>query len=107
MVHRSMQNSSRVADKLYIKRVLPVLEDFLLFSFYWFSCITKQVTTLKQLRLLSWVDFLNTNFDHLLGCTDIIYELPISPTRDPTRDTRTSPTTSYLILNVPTSLNRV
>jgi len=29
MVHRSMENGSRVADELYIKRVLIVLEDFL------------------------------------------------------------------------------
>jgi len=29
MVHRSMRNGSRVADELYIKRVLLVLEDFL------------------------------------------------------------------------------
>jgi len=29
------------------------LEDFLFFSLYSFSCIAKQVTTLKQLRLLS------------------------------------------------------
>jgi len=53
MVHRSMRNGSRVADELYIKRVLMALEDFLFFSLYSFSCIAKQVTTLKQLRLLS------------------------------------------------------
>jgi len=29
MVHWSMRNGSRVADQLYIKRVLLVLEDFL------------------------------------------------------------------------------
>jgi len=43
MVHRSMGNDSRVADKLYIKRVVLVLEDFLFFSLYSFSCIAKQV----------------------------------------------------------------
>jgi hypothetical protein len=48
MVHWSMRNGSRVADQLYIKRVLLVLEDFLFFSLYSFSCIAKQVTTLKQ-----------------------------------------------------------
>jgi len=53
MVHRSMRNGSRVADKLYIKTVLLALEDFLFFSLYSFSCIAKQVMTLKQLRLLS------------------------------------------------------
>jgi len=57
MVHRSMKNDSRVADELYIKRVLMALEDFLFFSLYSFSCIAKQVTTLKQLRLLSSLDF--------------------------------------------------
>jgi hypothetical protein len=54
MVHRSMRNGSRVADEVYIKRMLSALEDFLFFSLYSFSCIAKQVTTLKQLRLLSW-----------------------------------------------------
>jgi len=49
MVHRSMRNSSWMGDELYIKRVLLVLEDFLFFSLYSFSCIAKQVTTLKQL----------------------------------------------------------
>jgi len=31
-----------VADELYIKRVSTVLEDFLFFSLYSFSCIAKQ-----------------------------------------------------------------
>jgi len=53
MVHRSMRDGSRVADELYIKRVLIALEDFLFFSLYSFSCIAKQVTTLKQFRFLS------------------------------------------------------
>jgi hypothetical protein len=47
MVHGSMRNGSRVADELYIKRVLLALEDFLFFSLYLFSCIAKQVATLK------------------------------------------------------------
>ena len=42
MVHRSMKNGSRVVDELYIKRVLMVLEGFLFFSLYSFSCIAKQ-----------------------------------------------------------------
>ena len=53
MVHWSMGNGSRVADELHIKRVLFPLEDFLFFALYSFSCIAKQVTTVKQLRLLS------------------------------------------------------
>jgi len=47
MVHRSMGNDSRVVDELYIKRVLLVLEDFLFFSLYSFSCISKASTTLQ------------------------------------------------------------
>ena len=65
MVHRSMENGSRAADKLYIKRVLLALEDFLFFSLCSFSCIAKQVSTLKQLRLLSCLDFLETNLEPL------------------------------------------
>jgi len=68
MVHWSMGNVSRVADELYIKKVLLVLEDFLFFSLYSFSCIAKQVTTLEQLRLLSCLDFLDINFECLLSC---------------------------------------
>jgi len=67
MVHRSMRNGSRVADELYIKRVLSALEDNHSFSLYSFSCIAKQVTTLKQFRPLSCLDSLGTNFK-LLSC---------------------------------------
>jgi hypothetical protein len=106
MVHRSMRNDSRVADELYIKRVLLVLEDFLFFSLYSFSCIAKQVTTLKQLQpclvLIS-----SKPISVFLSCYDITFLLPISPTHDPACYTRTSPTTSYLILDVPTSLHGV
>jgi len=107
MVHRSMGDGSRVADELYIKRMLMVLEGFLFFSLYSFSCIAKQVMTLKQLRLLSCLDSFETNFERLVLFSDIIFVLPISPTPDPVRYTRTSLTTSYLILNVPASLDRV
>jgi len=65
MVHRSMRNGSKLADGLYIKRALLAVEDFLFFSLYSFSCIAKQVTTLKQLRLLSCLDFLETNLEPL------------------------------------------
>jgi hypothetical protein len=46
-VHRSIKNDLRETDELYIKTVLLVLEDFLFFSLYSFSCIAKQATTLK------------------------------------------------------------
>jgi len=52
MVHRSMENGSRVADEVYIKRVLLVLEDFLFFSLYSFSCIASNSTTLKDTLIL-------------------------------------------------------
>jgi len=51
MVHRSMENGSRVADELYIKRVLIVLEDFLFFSLYSFSCIANNSPTLKSISI--------------------------------------------------------
>jgi len=83
MVHRSMGNDSRVAEELYIKRVLLALEDFLFFSLYSFCCIEKQATTLKQLRLLSCLDFLETNLESLVLSSDITFLLPVSPTPDP------------------------
>ena len=61
-----MRNGSKVWDGLYIKRVLLLLEDFLFFSLYSFSCIAKQVTTLNQLRLLSCLDLLETNLECLV-----------------------------------------
>jgi len=63
MVHRRMRNDLRVADKLYIQRVLLVLEDFLFISPYSFSCIARQVTTLKERRLFSGLDFVETNIE--------------------------------------------
>jgi hypothetical protein len=85
MVHQSISNSSKVADELYIKRVLLALEDFLFFSLYSFSGIAKQVTTLKQLRFLSCPDFHETNLEPLVLFSDIIFELSISPTLDHVR----------------------
>jgi len=43
MVHWHRRNDSRVADEGYIKRGCSMLEDFLVFSLYLFSCITQQV----------------------------------------------------------------
>ena len=83
MVHRSMRNGSRVADGLYIKRVLLALEDFLFFSLHSFSCIEKQVTTLKHFRLLSCLDSLETNLEPFCPAFDKTLLLPISLTPDP------------------------
>jgi hypothetical protein len=58
------------------------LEDFLFFSLYSFSGIAKQVTTLKQLRLVSFLDSLETDLESLAP-SPIHYLLPISPKRDP------------------------
>jgi hypothetical protein len=103
-----MRDDSSVADKLYIKRVLLALEDFLFFSLYSVSCIAKQVTTLKQLRLLPSLDVLETNIQLLVLFSEkITFYLPILPTSDSAHYTGTSYTTSYLILNLPTSLDRV
>jgi len=63
MVHRSMGNGLRVTDEPYIWRGCLTLEDFLFFSLGSFSCVTKQVTTLKQLRLLPCPDFVEMKFE--------------------------------------------
>jgi hypothetical protein len=78
MIHQSMTNDSRVADELYIKRVLLALEDFLFFSLYSFSCIAKQVTTLNQFRLLSGLvlsclDFLEMNLEPFAPLSILYY----------------------------------
>jgi hypothetical protein len=65
MAHRSMWNDSRVADKVYIKRVLVALEGFLFFSLYSYSCIVKQFTTLEYLRLLACLNLVETHLDRL------------------------------------------
>jgi len=55
-----------MANKLYINTVLLTLEDFLFFSLYSFSCIAKQVTTLKQRQLLTCLDSLERNIESLV-----------------------------------------
>jgi hypothetical protein len=77
-----------MADGLYIKTVLLALEGFLFFSLYSFSCIAKQITTLKQLRLLSCLDLLETNLEPLVLFSDLTLVLPVSPTPDPARYSR-------------------
>jgi len=42
MVHCSMKVDFRIADEVYIMTGCSVLEDFLFFSLYSFSCIAKQ-----------------------------------------------------------------
>jgi len=93
MVHRSIRNGSRVADELYIKRVLWALEDFLFFTLYSFSCIAKQDKSLKQLRLLSCLvlaGFPRNKYRALGPAHNITIFLPISPTHDPSSYTITS-----------------
>jgi hypothetical protein len=83
MVHWSMGNDSRLADELHIMRVLFVLEDVLFFSLYSFSCIAKQVTTLKQHRFMSCLDSLEINVEPVVLFSDIMLLLPVSPMPDP------------------------
>jgi hypothetical protein len=78
-----MRNGSRVADEVYIQRVLLVLQGFLFFSLYSFSCIAKQVMTLKKFLLFSCLEFLETDLEPLVLISDITFKLPISPTSDP------------------------
>ena len=58
MVHRSIRNDPRIADALYIKRLLLMLEDFLFCSLYSVCCIAKHVTTFNSfdscLGLIVW-----------------------------------------------------
>ena len=48
-----------------------------------FSWIGKQVATFKQLQLMSYLDSFDTNFERLLSCFNLTFQLPISPTSDP------------------------
>ena len=47
MVHWSMRNGSKVVDKLYRKRVMLALEDYVFFVLCSFCCIAKRARTLK------------------------------------------------------------
>ena len=76
MILRSMENDSRVPDKLYMLWGWLVLEDFLFFSLYSFSCIEKLPTTLKQLRLWSCLDALEINFEPCLRVQISHYHYP-------------------------------
>jgi hypothetical protein len=67
IIQRSMMNDLRVADEVYIKKGCLVWEEFLFFSLYSFSCMAKQVTTLKQLRLLSNIDPFDPNLKYCLS----------------------------------------
>jgi len=75
MVHRSMRNGSRVADELYIKRVLTALEGFL-----------SLLSILVLLYSKASYDF-ETASTLVLSCLvfDITLLSPISPTPDPAR----------------------
>jgi len=74
IVHWGMRDGSGVAAELYIKTMLLALEGFLFFSLYSFSCIENQVTTLKQLRLLSCLQSLDMHFKRLLSRFDISFQ---------------------------------
>jgi len=83
MVQLSMRNGSRVVEELYIKIILLLLEDFHFLSLYSFSCTAKQAMTLKQLRLLPGLDFLNMNFEHcsvLFPISHSCYDYHLRPT---------------------------
>ena len=77
MVHWSMENGSRVADELYIKRVSMVLEDFLFFSLYSFSCIASNKYDFER---YSDSCSLDTHFEFSSATS-------ISPAPDPARYT--------------------
>jgi hypothetical protein len=67
IVYRSLRYGSWVADKLCIKRVLLARDGFHIFSLYSFSCIAKEITTFKQLRIVCNLDFRDINFERPLS----------------------------------------
>jgi hypothetical protein len=84
MVHQGISNDSTEKDELHIVRSCLVLDHFLFFSLYSFSCIAKQVMILNQLQLLSCLDFLENNWSTSCLDSDITFWLLISTTPDPT-----------------------
>ena len=73
-----------VADELYIKRVLMVLEDFLFFSLYSFSCIASNSPTLKHIlifvpRYVLRVQSCNIHISYVRPCPLQSSPLPSSP----------------------------
>jgi len=78
MEYRSSRNESRGADKQYIKRGCLVLEDYLLFSLYSYSCILIQLTT--GILILAWL--LGPNFQQvvLFRISHFTFQFHQSPT---------------------------
>jgi hypothetical protein len=56
MVHRSMRDNSRVVKEMFIKRHCLGLDNFIFFYLDLFSCIAKEVTTLKQHQFMDGLD---------------------------------------------------
>jgi hypothetical protein len=93
--------------RIVYKESVAGVGEFPFFSIYSFSCIAKQVMTLKQLRFLSCLDFLETNLERLVMSSDITFELPISPALDHARDRRAPMTFQHGLmrrLNITTSI---
>jgi hypothetical protein len=91
MLRQCISHDSRVADELYINRMLLALEDFLVFSLHSFTCIAKQFTTLNSSdSCLVSISLIRTLSALFLVC-DITFESPRSPTSEPAHYTRTSP----------------
>jgi len=94
MVHRSMENGSRGGRRIVYKRVSMVLEDFLFFSLYSFSCITSNSTTLER-----YSDSCSS-----IRTSSSVLQTFISPAPDPARYTRTSLPYTHLIADVLSTL---
>jgi len=107
MVYWNMRNDLKVVYELYIKRGCLVLENFLFFLSLLILLYSKASMTLKQLQILSCSDFLKQTSSTFVMNMISHYLLPLLPAPDSTCYTRTSPVTLYLILNMPTSLDRV
>jgi len=73
--------------RIVYKESVVGVGGFLFCSISSFSCIAKQVTTLKQVRLLPCLDSSKQTLSTFCFVFHITFELPISPTPDPARYT--------------------
>jgi len=82
MVHRNIRNGSKVADTVYIKTGCLVLEDFLLFSLYFISCMVKQTRLWRRLESCADLTFSIRTFSRLAAITTLYpcYRYHLRPT---------------------------
>jgi len=90
---------------VFKERVLA-WEDFVFFSRYSFSCIATKVTALNPHQPMPCSEFWKQTSITSVLLSHISWFLPVSPTPVPAHYTRITLITMYLILNLPTSLDK-